>query len=67
MKTYEYIEAQCNFEKILRTAQSDDVLIKRQKMLVADASPFDVTAPQTQATRHQIICAVRAGRQDNDF
>ncbi len=69
MKVYTYSEARQKFSKVLDTARSEEVIIKRRGgetfTLVfkkSSKSPFDVPGIKTRATTKDIIDAVRESR-----
>jgi len=69
MKAYTYSEARQKFSKVLDTARSEEVIIKRRGgetfTLVfkkSSKSPFDVPGIKTRATTKDIIAAVRESR-----
>jgi len=69
MKVYTYSEARQKFSKVLDTARSEEVIIKRRGgetfTLVfkkSSKSPFDVPGIKTRATTKDIIVAVRESR-----
>ena len=69
MKVYTYSEARQKLSKVLDTARSEEVIIKRRGgetfTLVfkkSSQSPFDVPGIKTRATTKDIIDAVRESR-----
>lgn len=69
MKVYTYSEARQKLSKVLDTARSEEVIIKRRGgetfTLVfkkSSKSPFDVPGIKTKATIKDIIDAVRESR-----
>jgi len=69
MKVYTYSEARQKFSKVLDTARSEEVIIKRRGgetftivFKKSSKSPFDVPGIKTRATTKDIIDAVRESR-----
>ena len=69
MKVYTYSEARQKFSKVLDTARSEEVVIKRRggetfTLLYKKStdSPFNVPGIKTRATTEDIIDAVRESR-----
>lgn len=69
MKVYTYSEARQKLSKVLDTARSEEVIIKRRGGEVftlafrkTSKSPFDVPGIKTKATTKDIIDAVRESR-----
>ena len=69
MKVYTYSEARQKLSKVLDTARSEEVIIKRRGgetfTLVfkkSSKSPFDIPGIKTRATNQDIIDAVRESR-----
>ena len=69
MKVYTYSEARQKFSKVLDTARSEEVIIKRRGgetfalvLKKTSKSPFDVPGIKTRATTKDVIDAVRESR-----
>jgi len=69
MKVFTYSEARQKLSKVLDTARSEEVIIKRRGgetfslfFKKSSKSPFDVPGIKTKATTQDIIDAVRESR-----
>ncbi len=70
MKVFTYSEARQNLSELLKTAQNEEVEIRRRDGAVfsiipktkQEKSPFDVAGIQTKATTQDILNAVKESR-----